>query len=242
MTEDGKRRPSDRNAREGRTCTRCGLEHRAPDGRLTCAAHRRDGQPCGQNRIIGSTTCRLHAGKAPQVQAAGRRRQALEAIKQELTSLGGSIDVDPAEAMLAMVREAAWNVAWLRSQVEELRPRLSDGDDAPVLIDEDGVATVHPAWVGAAVAGRVDPANWKAEPHVLVRMYNDERDRLVRYAKLCRDAGIEERRVQVEEEQARWVVAMLDRAFEQLELTAHQRERLPAIMGRVVSEVEAGDG
>jgi hypothetical protein len=179
----------------------------------------------------------MHGGAAKQVRAAGRRNVALAAIKEQLTSLGGSIDVDPAEAMLAMVREAAWNVAYLRELVSALRGGVDDAEGQYVL-NADGVAELHPSYVGAQIAVRLAPDDWRADPHVLVKMYNDERDRLVKFAKLCRDAGVQERQVQIAEEQGRWLATVLDLVLDQLNLTEAQRDRLPAIMGRVVAELE----
>lgn len=184
------------------------------------------------------TVCDWHGGSGDHVDNAVVKRQALAKIKLELTSLGGQIDIEPTEAMLVMVREAAWNVAYLRSLVAELRGHVED-EQRPVVIDEEGVARVDPAWVGAGIAGRTSPDDWKADPHVLVKMYNDERDRLVKYAKLCRDAGVEERYVQIAEAQGVWLTQMLDRVFTQLLLTPEQQEQLPAIMGQIVDELEA---
>lgn len=206
---------------------------------ITCSAHRRNGQPCRRYRVVGMTVCDWHGGKGEHVDAVVPKRLALAAIKSELTGLGGQIDVEPTEAMLVMVKEAAWNVAYLRSLVAELRGHVED-EERPVVIDEEGVARVDPAWVGAGIAGRTSPDDWKADPHVLVKMYNDERDRLVKYAKLCRDAGVEERFVQIAEQQGVWLTQMLDRVFTQLLLTDEQRDQLPAIMGRIVDELEAG--
>lgn len=59
------------------------------------------------------------------------------------------------------------------------------------------------------IAGRVDPANWKAAPHVLVTMYNEERERLVKWAKACRDAGVEESRVRLAERQGEMLATVL---------------------------------
>lgn len=184
------------------------------------------------------TTCRIHGSGGEDGKRDGLKKLTLARFRDELTSLGGQIDVEPTEAMLTMVREAAFNVAYLRSLVEQLRGEI-DGMDAFV-IDEDGVGQVPVAWVGAGIAGRVDPDTWVSREHVLVGMYNSERDRLVKYAKMCRDAGVEERRVQIEEEQGRWLVRTLDMVLESLGLTEGQQQALPAIMGRVVEAIEAG--
>jgi hypothetical protein len=60
----------------------------------------------------------------------------------------------------------------------------------------------------------------------------------VRYAKLCRDAGVQERQVQIAEAQGEWLAATVDKVLEHLNLTEEQQQALPAIMGRVVDELE----
>lgn len=156
-----------------------------------------------------------------------------------ITELAGRLDVSPAAAMLDMVQESAANCEFYGQQVAALRARIDEmGDDpgTPVLIDLEGVQRVHPAFIGAGVAGRVDPENWKAEPHVLVRMYNDERDRLMKYCKLCLDAGVAERLVRLAEQQGRAMIKILDNVFERLELSPEQAAQLPGIMSEILGQ------
>lgn len=211
-------------------CPICELASRDPLGHLTkrgnpaCRGHLRSGKPCGREPMRGQNVCMMHGGKVPHNMAAGKRRLALVAIRDELDGLGGSIDVDPAMAMLAMVREAAFNVAWLRSQLAILRQGFESGRGAM-----DGLL-VQP-----------DPESFAATQHVLLEMYDRERDRLVRYSKMCRDAGVEERRVKIEEEQGRWLTKTLDLLLERLVLTPQQQEALPLIMREVIDVLEAGE-
>lgn len=204
----------------------------------TCSGHRKDGTPCLVFPLEGGYVCNRHGGALPQVKRATKRRLTLRVIREELTALGGSIDVEPTEAMLIMVKESAFNVAYLRALVQQLRAEVDSGEGNFVINDE-GVAELSPAYLGAGIAVRRSPASWTADYHVLVKMYNEERDRLVRYSKLCRDAGVQERQVQIAEEQGRWLVRTLDAVLEQLSLTPEQQEALPAIMGRVVDELGA---
>jgi hypothetical protein len=149
------------------------------------------------------------------VKAAAKRRLALGEAMAELERLGVPVEVDPAEAMLQMVYEAAGNVAVLRGWVQQLRgaESLIEGADADDVLEAmaqlgSGKTTVAKSRKGV-VAGRVDPANWKAAPHVLVTMYNDERGRLVKWAKDCRDAGVEDRRIQLAERQGELLAGVL---------------------------------
>lgn len=203
-------------------CLKCGTDHRLASGILGCIAHstREPHGPCQSPPINGGTVCAKHGGSLPAVRKAAAARLTLAVVKAEMDSLGGSLDCDPAQAMLAMVREAAWNVAFLRSQISVLRVH-SDSEMSGV----------------DSLVGRTSPADWKMDVNVLVKMYDSERDRLVRYAKLCRDAGVQERVVQIAEETGAAMVRMLDQVFEMLELSTEQQMRLPAVMGQVLGGI-----
>jgi len=125
--------------------------------------------------------------------------------------------------------------------VQELSAEVDDQGNAPMVIDDDGVAVLNSAWIGSGVATRLEPGNWKAAPHVLVALYNDAWDRLMRFAKMCRDAGVEEARLAFEMRQGEWLVRSIDTLLGKLELTDAQREALPALMMEVVDELEVMD-
>lgn len=234
---------SDINPHVDGGCPICGQAHTTPTGLPSCHGHRtlEDGVtkvPC-RKRPIGSAhgkMCRSHGGAMNHVAAATRQRVGLANLRAEFDKLGGQVDVSPTEAMLTMVREAAGNVLFYRRHVEQLQASV-DGDP-PVIINDEGVAVVQEGWVGAGVATRDAPDKWTASPHVLVRLYNEERDRLVRYSKLCRDAGVDEARVRIEAAQGEWLVRTLDAVLDRLELTDDQQRRLPVLMGEVIAELE----
>lgn len=171
----------------------------------------------------------MHGGTTPQVQRATIRAMAqLEAqslldAEVEARGLGFSLPVEPAEAMLAMVREAAGNVAVLRSLVATLsRDSVSLGTDA----------------LAVNLGSEKEPN--KAVPHVWVTMYDAERERLVRWAKLCRDAGVEERLVVIAEQQGEAVVNLMDAVLARLDLSDAQRELIPAAVSGAIGELTAG--
>lgn len=171
----------------------------AGDDRPKCAGRKTNGEPCGNYPMKGGTVCRKHGGGAPQVRAAAKRRLALAEATAELDRLGRVADVEPAEAMLAMVQEAAANVAVFRLLVQGLRLEV---DHELAAVDEDGVP-LNATGLGAGLAVRTGSMTKPAEVevHVWVRMYDAERERLVKWAKACRDAGVDERLVQLAERQ-----------------------------------------
>jgi hypothetical protein len=181
------------------------------------ATAKQTGERCRRTAQPGTTVCRHHGGRAPQVQRAAKRRLALGQATAELDRLGIPVEVDPSEAMLAMVHEAAGNVAFLRMRVQELEQggRLTGNHDADDVVS----AIAEEEDPRPSIAGRVDPKNWKAERHVLVAMYDDERERLVRWAKACRDAGVEEHRVALAEKQGAMLAEVLRNLLASLSAT-----------------------
>lgn len=121
--------------------------------------------------------------------------------------LGTRLEVSPEQAMLDMVSEAAGNVAVLRAVVADLEVT---GPDI-ITIDEGG----EPLASGSVIG--------KRGVHIFVSMYNQERDRLVRYADIAARAGISERLVRIAEGQGRKVADALDKTLRELDLTPAQR-------------------
>lgn len=153
------------------------------------ATSKTTGNRCGRWPMKGATVCKHHGGKAPRTLAKAKRILALGAAQADLDRLGRPIEVDPSEAMLAMVHEAAGNVAFLRGRVQELVQDVGSG----------GIA---------GLTGGMAKPN-EAVRHVLVVMYDEERERLVKWSKACRDSGIEEQRVALAERYGEEIAGVL---------------------------------
>ena len=78
---------------------------------------------------------------------------------------------------------------------------------------------------GIAVPIRNPHRRGEAAPHVLVRMYGEERDRLVRYARACIDAGVAERLVRLAERQGGLLVGVVEAALADRELGLSEKQR-----------------
>lgn len=165
----------------------------------------------------GSPTCYRHGSNAPQVVAAASRRlQAVEATEQ-LRQLGVSLETTPIAALEAMLFEAAGNVAVLRELVGSLpleAGRLGNSDRG--LAPTDGIYghTYHQSGIPTG----------EAKPHVIVVMYNEERDRLAKLAEICVKLGLDRRRVELAEADARELFAGVMKAITAAGLTDQQAE------------------
>jgi hypothetical protein len=152
-----------------------------------CGAKSRSGGACrrpagwGTNHV-GYGRCKLHGGNTRNHQQAARRQQAAEAV----ASLRLRRDVDPTTALLEEVHRAAGHVAWLGEMVGQLDEQHVVHGVVRTVQHPDGSRTVEA----------------RAGVNVWVRLYQGERDRLVRAAKVAIDAGVAEHEVRITEQQA----------------------------------------
>lgn len=181
----------------------------------------------------GATVCKWHGGAAPQVQAAAERRQMVTEARADLVRLGVSIETTPIEALEAMLWEAAGNVAVLRELVSDLPAHpvvVEDDDDVAEQLEGQphggALKRRHAGNRGLVVRmGIYGPDHLgDGRAHVLVAMYDAERDRLARIAKDCAALGIDERRTRVAEATTERLFAAVRAAIDAAGLAPAQRE------------------
>jgi len=169
--------------------------------------------------INGLNVCAKHGGGAKHARTAAARRVAEIELRaeaaQDLTRLGVRLEVTPIEALEAMLWEAAGTVAVLRQMVAELPLAAQQFADPERGVESrDGIygRTYHQSGVPTG----------EAKPHVLVGMYNDERDRLANIAAVCAKLGLDDRRVRLAEVQTERLLAGVTRAIAEVGLDAAQ--------------------
>lgn len=236
----------------GSACTRCGEIH-DPN---RCNAHsKRTGQQCG-NRAgkgtdhVGFGNCEDHFGSTPNGNTRAQRLELEMRMREMLADAGRDPDtLDPTHELLQVLADAAAMREVLLRLVAELVP---EGTEAYVERPEgrDG-RELEPNYVPADPAGVYGPDHkGDGKPHVLVTMLGDWSDRAARYAKMAVDAGIDERRVELAEEQARqaagwlrsWASVMIDRTRElgaPVELVDALTGELPGLLRRAIEQAES---
>jgi hypothetical protein len=97
----------------------------------------------------------------------------------------------------------------------------------------------HLSWVREELAATDDKRSFDAQ--VLLRLFNDERDRVARIAKAALDAGVQERHIKLAERYGELIATVLRAIFydPELALTAAQRDRLPDLLRRHLSGLES---
>jgi hypothetical protein len=177
-----------------------------------CGAKKRsDGKPC--RRFAGEGTDHVGIGRC-RLHGGSTPTHRTGAVKVEATrraiEFGEPIDISPAEALLSTVRLSAGHLQFIHDELDA----LGNG-------------------------GKLS-AKLKFEKETLLRMWNDERDRLNRHAKAAHEAGVEEHVVRLVEQQgvaiARAMHAML--ADPELGLTAAQQKLLPTLIRRHLAALQ----
>lgn len=203
-------------------CPKCGQIHQR-DGVATCYGHRKgDGHFCTKYPPKGSKVCLSHGGGARQVRAKAKERTEMEAVREQANRLGVPKDVDPGPALIGLVREAAGNVEFYRTLVAEVQIH-PDKDE--LTVDDEGS---HWKRGAAGIYGRTYHQSGiptgEAKPNILVTLYNDERDRLAGYCQAALRAGVDERRLQLQEQEARELMEGVVKAITAAKLTPQQAE------------------
>lgn len=166
---------------------------------------------CRKQPIEGATVCRTHGGSAPQVRAAAearlREREAVLAVEV----FGLPREVDPHTALLEELHRTAGAVQWLGALVADLdREELVWGR----------VKETHGTQLEK---GTENGVTYQAGPNAWIRLWTEERERLVKVAKTCVDVGIEERRVRVAEAAGQQLASVVRAVLDRLDLTDEQR-------------------
>ena len=163
--------------------------------------------------MTGQKVCQSHGGKAKQNLAKGKERkaeqEASKALEKHKATLGGArLGISNIDAMLWMLEEAAQNVLFYQDQVRLLKQgrgeKNAEGEYEP------GLYSFVP------MVGDVE--------HVMVKKYDQERDRLFKIAADCTKIGIEARKVEIVQEQAEIFIKAQIAGWDALNLNASQRD------------------
>jgi len=175
-----------------------------PDGDLTplgkkrCTSKNREGLRCGKPSLKGQDVCDFHGGNTPQAKAAAQRRlDAVEAAKQvERFSLRRT-DITPSAALLEELQWTAGNVEYFRQKANEV------GDQTFVLAATKIVEGPH---------GRTRTV--EERPSIWYELWMREREHLVKVASACVKAGVEQRRIELAEQQGLFVANVVRRILD----------------------------
>lgn len=202
-----------------------------PEDTRQCTARAKStGARCRGTAIIGGTVCWKHGGSAPQVRAAAAGRAAVAKLAKSMPRWEPRTDLSPREVLALELGRSVAVCAWLTDQIDAL--------DAHALVW--GTAQHR---YGSGPEGPVDVRTDAAVPHALVVWWREERKHLLAVAKASADAGVDERRVELQAAQARLLVAQVSMLVAELGHDAGAPETRQAMAGffRRLDAIEAAE-
>lgn len=195
-----------------------------PEPRSCKARRSQTGEPCRKVPMRGQDVCASHGGRAPQAKAAAERRMAQVRAAKYVETFGLPREIDPRDALLEEVYRTAGAIDWLHAQILDLDP------DAVVWGKTDEVSKTATEYEG------VD-TTYAAAVNMWVQLWQAERKHLVDVSKAAINAGIEERRVQLAEQQGALLASVIKGVLGDLDLTPEQAAAAPRIVADRLRDV-----
>lgn len=184
LTRKPRDRPIGARKKNGKVASK--LPWKEPDTR--CNGRKSGGNGyCGQKAGWGTDhpgigRCKKHGGATKLYGEQVQKIRAYRSVEQ----YGLPVEIDPHTALIQELERTVGHVEWLRIRVGELQ-----------------TAAMHGPVGGGQGAIPEEKAN------IWIEMYRAERAHLIRVAKSCVDAGIEERRVQIAEAQGMMIATVI---------------------------------
>ena len=213
-----------RRKREPRTSMHSEYLEEGPAGDKKCGAQKPDGTRCslaaGWNTDhVGYGPCAYHMGSTPT----GRKAAAIEMADELMVFYGQPIETSPIQALLDEVNRTAGHVDWLGRVISQFNVPLEE------LVEDDGKGGIkinRPAGIPPEVDG------W-------LRQYMSERNQLIRAAAACLHAGVEQRLVNIAEEQGTKLADAVETILNGLGLTERQWALVPTLVPNVLRQLTA---
>lgn len=152
------------------------------DPSLRCTAHSsRTGDRCKAVVIPGGTVCSTHGGSTPQVRRAAQRRLAKAEIERSWATIFRGEQVSEVDPVQRLLEEIAWSAGY----IDYLRWEI-----ASLGLTEATWGVTRRTVKAASPTPGVDLVQ-EARPAVLLRLHDQERDRLARLIELSVKLGVE---------------------------------------------------
>lgn len=194
----------------GRDKPLCGGKRRGEGAGKTCT------RPAGWGTDhVGVGRCKLHGGKTPSHQQAGSKALAAQAVR----TFGLPREIDPRDALLEEVYRTAGAVDWLHQQVQALQADDVVWGKTEEVVKDAGEFPGTDTTYGARV-------------NTWVQLWQQERAHLVRVSKEAINAGIEERKVRLAEQQGSLLASVIKAILGDLDLSPEQQKQVPVVVPR----------
>ena len=132
----------------------------------------------------------MHGAAAPQVKAKAQKRWQQQQAAKPLARLGEPQHIDPTTALLDLIRTKAGEVAWYRHKISELTT------------DHELIWGTQRHTETSSTMGPSESTTTGPQAHMWLQLMHKAEDQLARFSTEALRAGIEERRIRLEEQQA----------------------------------------
>lgn len=192
---------------------RCGAKNKQenPSGSPTCR------KPAGWGtKHQGFGHCRLHGGNTESQTKAAQK----EMLAESVGTFGLPIEIDAKQALTEELWRTAGHVAWLGNIVETIeRDNLVWGMTKQV------------------VGGKDHGKTFAAAPNMWLNLYREERKHLTLVTAAAIKAGIDERRVELEEQKASAISDAFFKTLDALDLTDEQTAKALDLWPRLLESI-----
>jgi hypothetical protein len=171
-----------------------------------CGAKTRSGGTCGLRAGWGTSHpgaahCKLHAGSTPRGELTGQ----LLLARREAAVMGIPLDIEPHNAILQCILIAAGEVRYASERIGELDPDAGVGPVVtttrrPMKEPGGGEDPEHPV---------IETKEESPQLNIWIRVRHQAMDRLVAYSATALKAGVQERQVQIAEQQGQIVAVAI---------------------------------
>lgn len=179
------------------------------EGRIVGRRH------CRCYAMVGQTKCKSHGGRSKRAKAAAERAIGEAEARRAVATYGLPVEVAPIDALLQELHRTAGHVAWLGVLIADLEHEESTRPavlGAPATGDEaEREATEGPSTSGRSGLKqytRDKGLTWE-KPSVWVELYQTERKHLASVAAACIKANVDERRVELAEQQGQLLAKVI---------------------------------
>jgi len=202
-----------------------------------CGQSRSDGTPCRAKALIGLDVCWWHGGAAVGVK--GRvSAKALTGAQAMTAAYGAPQEITPPMALLEELWRTNGHVLWLQEKL-----LTSDPSTLGERLWSNGETYVQRTGTGRSASPTQEQLDAMPDAYLAVwlKLYGDERDRLINVAREAIRAGVAEKIGRLADAQGAMVALVIYRILDRLNLTTEQRGLMPVVVPEELKRLVTGE-
>ncbi len=222
-----------------RWCTEHGdIASKKHGGRWDCSKRKRNREPCHGPAIRGMDACRKHVGMSKEVAMARG-----EAKITAWSHFGDATKtVAPGLAVLSVLQMSWLRLAAYSTLLKEQAEQAAERIDTEDLLDAGLSVTSGIIGHRYGAAGKEGHIFAQAEEvRALVTLEAAERDRVVKYAKVAHDMGINDRLTNLAERWGDVIATRVTNILDGLDLSPEQLRRVPVLVQSHLGSIDVDD-